>query len=64
MTNTKPFTISKRLVWEAWKRVKANGGTHGVDSVSLETFEGKLSKNLYKIWNRMSSKISRGYPVL
>ncbi len=55
MTNTKPFTISKRLVWEAWKRVKANGGTHGIDSVSLETFEGKLSKNLYKIWNRMSS---------
>ena len=55
MTNTKPFTISKRLVWEAWRRVKANGGTHGIDSVSLEIFESSLSKNLYKIWNRMSS---------
>lgn len=53
--NTKPFNISKRLVWEAWKRVKANGGTHGIDSVSLEVFEGNLSKNLYKVWNRMSS---------
>ncbi len=24
--NGKPFAISKRLVWEAWLRVKATGG--------------------------------------
>ncbi len=52
---TKPFRISKRLVYEAWKRIKANGGAHGVDSVSIEQFESDLSGNLYKIWNRMSS---------
>src|SRR5215469_9893657 len=51
----KPFTISKRLVWEAYKRVKANQGAAGVDSESVEQFERKLKDNLYKIWNRMSS---------
>jgi RNA-directed DNA polymerase len=55
MTNTKSFDIPKRLVWDAWKRIKANGGAHGVDCVSIAQFEVDLSKNLYKIWNRMSS---------
>ncbi len=55
MTNTKSFNIPKELVWYAWKQIKANGGTHGVDSVSLSKFEEDLSNNLYKIWNRMSS---------
>ena len=55
MSQAKPFTISKRLVWEAYKRVKANQGAAGVDSESVEQFERKLKDNLYKIWNRMSS---------
>ena len=55
MSQAKPFTISKRLVWEAYKRVKANQGAAGVDAESVEQFERKLVPNLYKIWNRMSS---------
>ena len=51
----KPFDISKRLVWRAWKQVKANKGAAGVDGVSIEEFEADLKDNLYKIWNRMSS---------
>ena len=51
----KPFCISKKEVWEAYKRVKANKGAAGVDDQSVEDFEKKLKKNLYKIWNRMSS---------
>jgi RNA-directed DNA polymerase len=39
---TKPFAISKALVWEAFKRVKANGGSAGVDGESIEAFENKL----------------------
>jgi RNA-directed DNA polymerase len=55
VSQAKPFTISKQLVWEAYKRVKANQGAAGVDSESVEQFERKLKDNLYKIWNRMSS---------
>lgn len=52
---TRPFDIPKRLVWEAYQRVKANGGGAGVDQESIETFEGKLGDNLYKLWSRMES---------
>lgn len=51
----KPFVISKRLVWEAYERVKVNKGAAGVDGCSIEDFEKDLKGNLYKIWNRMSS---------
>jgi len=51
----KPFVISKRLVWEAWRRVKANRGAVGVDEESIQAFEVNLKANLYKLWNRMSS---------
>ena len=52
---TKSFVIPKRLVWDAFQRVKANGGSAGVDGESIETFESKLKDNLYKLWNRMGS---------
>lgn len=51
----KSFAIRKQLVWEAYKRVKANKGAAGVDRVPMEEFEEDLRGNLYKIWNRMSS---------
>ena len=47
----KPFAIPKRLVWEAWRQVKANKGAAGVDGQALEEFEADLRDNLYKIWN-------------
>lgn len=53
--STKPIEIPKTVVWEAYKQVKANGGAAGIDKQSLQDFDGDLSKNLYKIWNRMSS---------
>ena len=55
MKTAKPFVISKQLVMQAYLKVKANKGSAGVDGESLEGFERNLKKNLYKIWNRMSS---------
>jgi RNA-directed DNA polymerase len=51
----KSFVISKWVVWEAYKNVKANRGAAGVDEVSITEFEKDLKGNLYKLWNRMSS---------
>lgn len=53
--NGKSFVISKRLVWEAWLKVKANKGAAGIDEESIQAFEANLAGNLYKVWNRMSS---------
>ncbi|MFD2835562.1 group II intron reverse transcriptase/maturase, partial [Christiangramia antarctica] len=52
---TKSIPISKAMVWQAYKRVRANKGSAGIDAVSMEQFDGNLSKNLYKLWNRMAS---------
>lgn len=51
----KSFDISKRAVFEAWKKVRANKGAAGVDEVSVAGFEEGLENNLYKLWNRMAS---------
>ena len=54
-TSTKPYVIAKRAVWEAYQQVKANRGAAGVDEETIAMFEQNLSRNLYKLWNRMSS---------
>ena len=55
MSKAKSFEISKKVVMDAFKKVKANKGAEGIDQESLEMFEKNLDDNLYKIWNRMSS---------
>ncbi len=51
----KSFDISKKVVFRAYEKVKANKGAAGVDEESIADFEKNLNGNLYKIWNRMSS---------
>ncbi|MCA2773576.1 MAG: group II intron reverse transcriptase/maturase [Microcystis sp. M122S2] len=55
MDKTKPFNISKALVYEAYQLVKVNNGAAGVDKESIAQFEENLSGNLYKLWNRLTS---------
>ena len=64
MAETKPFGISKRAVWEAYRRVRKNGGAAGVDRQSLEEFGQDLSNKLYKLWNRLASGSYFPPPVL
>jgi RNA-directed DNA polymerase len=52
---TKSCAVPKALVWHAFQRVKANGGSAGVDQQSIAKFEENLGSNLYKLWNRMAS---------
>jgi group II intron reverse transcriptase/maturase len=63
MDETKPFTISKEAVYEAYKEVKANNGTSGIDNQSIADYEKDLDNNLYKLWNRMSSGCYFPQPV-
>lgn len=49
------YVISKDVVWQAYLQVKANKGAAGVDEQTMQDFEANLKRNLYKIWNRMSS---------
>lgn len=55
MNEAKPFEIDKRLVYEAFKAVKSNKGSAGIDNIGLDAYEENLKNNLYKLWNRMSS---------
>jgi group II intron reverse transcriptase/maturase len=51
----KSHVIPKQLVWDAWLKVKDKKGAAGPDGVTVEQFEGNLQRNLYGLWNRMSS---------
>lgn len=55
MNRTKPYSISKIAVQKAYEKVKANKGSYGIDKQYIKAFEKDLKKNLYKIWNKMSS---------
>ena len=52
---TKSVPVSKEQVWLAYKKVRANQGSAGVDGISMEEFDAERSKHLYKLWNRLAS---------
>jgi len=64
MIKTKPFSISRSIVDQAYLRVKENRGSAGVDGHSLEGFEKDRRNHLYRLWNRMSSGSYMPSPVL
>jgi len=53
-SKVKSFEIDKRLVYEAWMKVQANGGASGVDAVSIGGFREAQRDNLYKLWSASS----------
>jgi RNA-directed DNA polymerase len=55
MNEAKPFEIDRWLVYEAYKKVKSNRGSSGIDGVDMQTYDENMRKNLYRLWNRMSS---------
>lgn len=43
------------MVWQAYKKVRKNKGSSGVDGMTWALLESDLSSHLYKLWNRLSS---------
>lgn len=51
----RPIPITGIMVEDAFRKVKSNKGSAGIDKISISQFEEELSDNLYKLWNRLSS---------
>jgi len=60
---TKSQPITKVMVWQAYKEVKTNRGSGGIDNMSLEDLEQTKTKELYKLWNRLTSGSYMPLPV-
>jgi len=52
---TKSQPITKLMVWQAYKKVRQNKGSSGVDGMTWAKLDSDLPGQLYKLWNRMSS---------
>ena len=55
--------IEKRQVWEAFTKVKSNGGASGVDKLSIREVTSQARKYLYPLWNRLASGSYYPQPV-
>ncbi|QCR21913.1 group II intron reverse transcriptase/maturase [Pontibacter sp. SGAir0037] len=47
--------ITRVMVWRAYHKVRANKGSAGVDQMGWKELERDLPRQLYKLWNRLSS---------
>src|ERR1700730_9899162 len=64
MAQGKVFEIPKMLVWKSYHEVRQNKGAPGYDGQTIAEFDKNRDKNLYKIWNRLSSGSYFPPPVL
>ncbi len=51
----KTIPVTRSMVDSAYQKVKKGGKSAGVDGISMKEFAEKEEKNLYKIWNRLTS---------
>lgn len=64
MEGSKQYQIDKRVVYLAYKKVRANKGSPGIDGIGFAEYEENLKNNLYRLWNRMSSGSYFPKPVM
>lgn len=51
------------MVIQAYRKVRANKGSGGVDEMTWAEFDAHKSENIYKLWNRLSSGSYYPMPV-
>ena len=54
-TRSRGIPITQAMVLEAFKKVRSNKGSSGVDAETLSMYEARLYDNLYVLCNRLSS---------
>ena len=54
-SETKSQPITRLMVWQAYKEVKANAGSGGIDNMNWKYLEQNQYAEIYKLWNRLSS---------
>lgn len=52
---TRSQPITRKMVWQAYQKVKSNQGSYGVDRMDWCALDSRLKSHLYKLWNRLSS---------
>lgn len=52
---TKSQPITRVMVWQAYRKVKANHGSAGIDRMDWIYLDSHLKPELYKLWNRLTS---------
>jgi RNA-directed DNA polymerase len=48
---TKSQPITRKMVWQAYQKVKSNKGSFGVDRMDWVALDRDLNLHLYKLWN-------------
>jgi len=52
---TKSQPISRKMVWQAYWKVRANKGSSGIDNMDWAYLDKHRNTELYKLWNRLTS---------
>jgi group II intron reverse transcriptase/maturase len=47
--------ITRLMVWQAYKKVRANKGSAGIDAMSWVYLDRHAKTQLYRLWNRLTS---------
>ncbi len=60
---TKSQPITRVMVMKAYKKMRANKGSAGIDEMSWADLDEDLDAQPYKLWNRMTSGTYFPMPV-
>lgn len=55
--------LNKKILLEAWKKVRSNRGSGGIDKVTIQSFEQNLDANIEKLLTELKEKTYKPSPV-
>ena len=55
--------LNKKILLEAWKRVKSNHGSGGIDGETIKSFEEHLDENIEELLESLKDRTYKCKPV-